>query len=264
MSSVFFDESLQHIFERDGIVSLPMLDEAEVDFFLSSSTGEYDIAKDVFHSTMFVHDVEYRKKTDQRIRSVMAPKVNKLLVDYRLLLGNFIIKQSSPDSGVGIHQDWNFTSPDFTSLNIWIPLVDIDDSTGVFYALKGSHKTFQNIRYTPYANNGYKKIEEYIMNHATPYRIKAGEAIIYNGAIVHFSQPNVSGSIRVAIGMALIPQEAPSLHYYKREINQRALEIYETDEAFYTRFDFFDEPRGVRKIDELLDYKELPSLRDLY
>lgn len=263
MRKIFLNDSLEKEFQEDGVVQIPMLTSEELNYFATQYSDSYDLAKDVFHSTMFIKDPQYRKKTDEMIRGVMCEKLNKLIIDYRLLFCNFIVKQSSSESSVGIHQDWNFTSPDHTSLNIWIPLVDIDELTGTFYALKGSHKTFQNIRYTPYADNAYKDIEQYILERSTAYHPKAGEAIVYNGALVHYSRPNISGRLRVVIGMALIPKEAPNLHYYKRNTENSILEVYEANEAFYNSFDFYEEPKGVKKVAEISDYKSLPSGKDL-
>jgi ectoine hydroxylase-related dioxygenase (phytanoyl-CoA dioxygenase family) len=262
MTKIFFDESLDTQFKDDGVVTLPILCGEDIELLASTYAREHDIKRDIFHSTMFIDDPQYRSEIDKRIRAVMTPKINSLLIDYRLLFGNYIVKQSSTESAVGIHQDWNFTTPEFTSLNIWIPLVDIDEHTGTFYAFKGSHKIFHNIRYTPYADHAYAEIEDIILSRSTPFHLKAGEAVIYNGAIVHYSKPNVSSQPRIAIGMALIPNAAPNLHYYKRSL-ENILEVFEVDESFYNSFNFFDEPKGVRKISEIKEYQGLPSRQDL-
>ena len=262
MGRIFFDESLDTQFKDDGVVTILMLSIEEVEYLASAYAKEHDTKKGVFHSTMFIDDAQYRREVDKRIRAVLTKKINSVIIDYRLLFGNYIVKQSSTESAVGIHQDWNFTTPEFTSLNIWIPLVDIDEHTGTFYALKGSHKTFHNIRYTPYADHAYIQIEDIILTRSTPFHLKAGEAIIYNGAIVHYSKPNVSPQPRIAVGMALIPNAAPNLHYYKRSA-ENILEVFEVDESFYNSFNFFDEPKGVRKIGEVTEYQGLPSRQDL-
>jgi ectoine hydroxylase-related dioxygenase (phytanoyl-CoA dioxygenase family) len=186
-----------------------------------------------------------------------------VLSNYRLLFSNFIVKEPFADTKVNIHQDWNFTSPDHVSINIWIPLTDITASTGLFYALKGSHRSFQNIRYTPMAPDTYTDIENYIKEKSTAFQVKAGYALIYHGALVHYSGSNISGSVRMAVGGALIPAAAPNLHYYKRWGKGQAIEIYEVDNNFYHGFDFYQEPKGVNKIGELASSPALPSLNDL-
>ena len=264
MEEIFFDDLFEQNFDRDGILNIPLLDADEVASLISVYQNEFSQdGSTKFHSTMFINDPVFRKKTDDAIRKIVSKKIEKVLRNYRLLFANFIVKESSSETGVGIHQDWNFTTPEYTSLNIWIPLVDIDRSTGFFYALKGSHKTFQNIRYTPYPDNAYTDIRDYVLKRSSLFSPGAGEALVYNGALIHFSEPNLSGRLRIAIGMALIPRDAPCRHYYKRNPTDSVLEIYETNEVFYNQFDFFEEPRGVKKIGLVYDFKELPSKEEL-
>lgn len=262
--SVFSNVSLEKSFEQDGIVSMPFLDEAELKaLYAIYENNPLEAEGRNFHSTMFSSDPAYRKKIDVDIRAIILPKIKQVLNNYRLLFANFIVKNSSDETKVNIHQDWNFTSPDHVSVNIWIPLIDITVSTGLFYALKGSQRIFQNIRYTPMAPSTYADIENYIKDKSTPFQIKAGYALIYHGALVHFSEPNISGRTRIAVGAALIPADAPNLHYYKRGDKSEAIEIYQVDDNFYQGFDFYHEPEGVNKIGELASSPAPPSLNDL-
>jgi len=263
-SPVFKNAALQTAFDTDGIVHIPFLSEVEIETLISiyEETSQ-NVGDRKFHSTMFIDDPDYRKRTDVALRTVIYPKAEPILNKYRLLFANFIVKEPSIKTNVDIHQDWNVTLPEYTSVNIWIPLTDIDEQTGIFYALKGSHRSFRNIRYTPYPSNQYKPIEKFILQNSSSYRVKAGDAIIYHGALVHFSDANISMNKRLAIGSVFIPEDVPSIHYYRRSHNDRTLELYETDEAFYNRFNFMEEPTGVKKISEINDYYELPSEQEL-
>lgn len=260
-SPVFFSEVLQKQFDADGIVSVPLLSNSEIlallSFYETTSAG---ISDRKFHSTMFISDATYRKKIDDGIRAIVLQKINRVVNYYRILFANFIVKEPSADTRVGIHQDWNMTSPEITSINVWIPLVDITEQTGLFYALKGSHHTFRNIRYTPYEDNAYAELEKHILDNSTSFEVKAGEALIYHGGLVHFSEPNRSNALRIAVGCAMIPEGAPNLHYYKRDKDKKQLEVYKVSEEFYHRFNFFDEPKGVLKVDEIEAYETLPAL----
>ena len=198
-----------------------------------------------------------------RLREIVTSSIDNLFEQYRLLFANFIVKESGDDTFVGIHQDWNFTSPDIRSINIWIPLVDINGETGLFRALKGSHHTFKNLRYTPYEDDRYRHIEHYILQHSSAYSVRAGEALIYDGALIHFSDANVSSVARIAIGMSFIPSQAPNLHYYKRHNDKRDVEIYEVDEKFYQSFDFLGEPKNAKKIYQVKEYPSVPTLKEL-
>ncbi len=263
-STIFFSSSLESQFENDGIVRVPLLNNAEVESLLHVYEDISDgISDKKFHSTMFIGNPDYRKRTNDEIRKVILGKVNSVVSGYKMLFANFIVKESSAETKVGIHQDWNFTSPDFVSINIWIPLIDIDEKTGLFHALLNSHKTFQNIRYTPYDDNAYSKLRNFIYENSTSFLVKAGEAVIYHGGLVHFSDPNLSGRSRVAVGAAMIPNRAPNLHYFKRNGQKDKLEVYEVNETFYNSFNFFEEPKGVKKIKEIISGTGMPSITEL-
>ncbi len=260
----FVDPENQTAFDRDGFVIIPLLTQEEVEelSLIYEATGKNTENRN-FHSTMFINDSEYRKNTDAAIRSVIYPKVTSLLKNFRLLFSNFIVKENSVDTRVDIHQDWNFTTPDFLSINIWIPLTDIDTQTGLFHILKGSHHSFRNIRYTPHPNNAYATLENFIRTNSTACALKAGYAIVYHGAAVHFSDANISAKKRLAIGAVFIQEGAPAVHYYKRDSNNNVLELYATNESFYNHFNFETEPTGVSKIGEISSYNDLPSEEDL-
>lgn len=261
---IFHSEILNDLFESDGIVQVPFLSMEEVNslisFYLRTSNS---ISERKFHSTMFINSAGYRKQIDTGIRELILERINAQVDNYRVLFCNFIVKEPSIETNVGIHQDWNFTSPEFTSINVWIPMVDITVHTGLFYALKGSHKSFKNIRYTPLENNAYANLEEFIRKNSASFEVKAGNALFYHGSLVHYSDPNTSTGLRIAVGAALIPQMAPNLHYYKRDAKSKMLEVYEVDDCFYHSFNFFEEPRGVKKIAELDDYESYPDLNSL-
>ena len=261
---IFLSADQQEVFDRDGILKIPFLDQGQIaaieDLYYSLTA---DREGRNFHSTMFIKDTGYRKEVDLRLREIVTSSIDNLFEQYRLLFANFIVKESGDDTFVGIHQDWNFTSPDIRSINIWIPLVDINGETGLFRALKGSHHTFKNLRYTPYEDDRYRHVEHYILQHSSAYSVRAGEALIYDGALIHFSDANVSPIARIAIGMSFIPSQAPNLHYYKRHSDKRDVEIYEVDEKFYQTFDFLGEPKNVKKIYQVKEYPSVPILKEL-
>lgn len=261
---VFNNPLLESEFAEMGIVKVPLLNADEVSVLTQAyydTKGNFEGRN--FHSTMFADNADYRKKISEEISKVILPKVTSLLNAYKLLFANYIVKEVSPDTKVGIHQDWNFTSPEHISVNIWIPLTNINETNGMFYGLKGSHKTFKNIRYTPYADGMYNNLEAYIKQHSSAYTLMAGEALIYHGALVHYSDPNLSNQVRMAVGAALIPENSPNLHYYRPRPDDNILEIYKTSEQFYHGFNFFEAPKGVEKVGELREYALLPSPAEL-
>jgi len=257
---VFRDDKLNVIFEREGIVQIPLLNTDDLESLralyesIPASHGDRS-----FHSTMFINDPAYRKLIDAALREFILPKIFGYLEGFEMLFANFIIKEPSANTAVAIHQDWNFCAPEHLSFNIWIPLVDINEQTGRFYALKGSHKIFNNIRYTPYENDRYDGVKEYVLSHSSAFTPLAGEALIYHGAVIHYSDSNISNNRRLAIGCVMVEKNVPLLHYYRPFPGDKRLEIYAVDPIFYNSFDIFNAPEGVDKVGEIDRYPGLPS-----
>lgn len=263
-TSAFLDTSHNEIFDKEGILVLPLLSDNEVKLLLTAyQTLSHNLTGRSFHSTMFVDNADKRRKIDAVIRRIICPHIFKILNRHRLLFANFIVKENSVDTQVHIHQDWSFTLPDYNSVNVWIPLTDINQQTGTFYALKGSHTLFNNIRYTPPNDNEYADIQEIIHKYSTPYHINAGEAIFYHGSLVHFSDANTSPNQRFAVGSVFIPENAKAVHYYRPQASNNLLEVYATDEEFYCHFNFFQAPQNTVKLTEIYSYNQLPSEADL-
>lgn len=264
LSISFQNKSNEQLFLADGVITIPFISMLEVERLsnLYHQTPKTTL-DNKFHSTMFFDSAEYRKKTSSAILAIIGDKIDNLLLDYKILFANFIVKEPNGETSVGIHQDWSFTSSAYSSLNIWIPLCDITEQTGLFYGLKQSQKVFKNIRYTPYENGRYSALESIIKANSTAYSINAGNALIYDGALVHYSDSNRSNQLRIAIGVVIIPKSAPNFHYYKKSINEKCIEIYAVNESFYTTFDIFNKPENARKIGEISDYPDLPSALEM-
>ena len=250
MPKVFKEYEHEKKFKEDGFFSFPLLN----DFTLAQLRVKYQklipsFFNLGFHSTMHHSEPEYRKMVDMAIKEIIEPLIEGLLHDYRVLFSNFIVKEPSADSQVGIHQDWNYLDEDrFSSVNIWCPLVDITSQNGGFFVLPGSHLLKSPPRFTPYQMPGYMTFAEQIKENAHSLDLKAGHAIVYQSGIIHFSEPNLSKEVRPAIGFVSIPKSAEPWHYF---YNGDKLEIYALDENFYYDIEIGRPPQNANKIQEI-------------
>jgi cyclopropane fatty-acyl-phospholipid synthase-like methyltransferase len=190
-----------------------------------------------FTTTMAIPDAVHRAEADNLIKQYIAPYAKGLLPEYRILFANFLHKPSGePDSKVGIHRDWTYVDEtECQSYNLWIPLVDINEETGLFYALPGSHLIDHGLRATPFLNE-LDRFSAQIQKLAIPLKLKAGQGLLYHSGLIHFTDPNLSKIGRTAVGMVLIPTEAQALHF-ERTDKPAVFNKYETDESFYYEFD---------------------------
>ena len=266
MQTAFKSSELQQQYERNGFVKVPFLDTLALQR-LQQLYEERPLHLEGlnFHSTMFAPDPTYRKLIDEEIKKATLPHIGRYLNDYAPLFANYIVKYPGKGSEVGIHQDWSMTDESrHLALNIWCPLINVNHQAdnGVLYLFAGTHKVYAQIRYTPFPNwDQYENIRDLVLEHSTPVTFKAGEAIIYNGATIHYSTPNNSDKKRLAIGMSLLPGGAPAYHYFLKEQNGTSrMMTYGVNSQFFHDFVPGNQPKNVKCLEET-DYQTAPFQR---
>jgi hypothetical protein len=76
-----------------------------------------------------------------------------------------------------------------------------------------------------------------VLKDSMPTNAKAGEAVILNQSLIHYSTPNLVDDIRIAITSGIKTKNAPMIFHYKNEKKQ--IERYEMPEDFLLDFDDF-------------------------
>jgi len=133
---------------------------------------------------------------------------------------------------VGIHQDWNYVDEQQArSFNVWISLVPSRPNNGGLFVLPGSQQLRQPVRYTPFDGQLYEKYQKKIKRRSIGLNLKAGQAVIYDSALIHFSNENKSKEVRYACGCVCIPENTNAIHYFKEG---DSLLCYKTDSQFYS------------------------------
>ncbi len=88
-----------------------------------------------------------------------------------------------------------------------------------------------------------------LMNRMEVVEVKAGEALLFNQRLVHFSPPNTSEEIRYSIISSLIPSEADALLYYKEQDD--SISVFKMKDDFFNNYNNFLEekdlePKGIK------------------
>ena len=264
MRKVFKDEKLNSEFVEKGYVRIPFISAAEVadlkqKFFdtLPESGGQITTTETgVENSRLVTYDFtfidknpEYKKRVFDIITDYFRPHMERLLADYRPIIANYIRKQT--DTGeVPLHENWAFADERkcFT-VSIWCPLVDSTVENGTLQIVPGSHKRFGEIRgpMIPWELDHIK--QEIIDNHLIPLETKAGECVILDDSIVHYSAINKTGDLRLAIQLICIPAEMPSIHYHMNpSSSMEKVEVLEVDVDFYMQFNPWKNPGDVKRL----------------
>ncbi|HYO76148.1 MAG TPA: phytanoyl-CoA dioxygenase family protein [Thermoanaerobaculia bacterium] len=245
------DHELRELLNRDGYTVVEnLLSPAEVAHLLN-----------VFHSldcpshhgawsaSIFSADLEYRATVNRAIKDVLAPRAAPLMPDHRMFFCNFLVKEpEKTGSGVvQIHQDPTFVDETrYETIGLWVPLVDTDETNGIA-VLPGSHRWNDGPRsfggWSPYLN-----VSEKLLEYARPVPIRAGGALVFSQKLFHGSRANRSRKTRMTAAALLAPNDAPLRCYHANPALPQKLEVFEVDEAFYTRYPYATRPEGVPRI----------------
>ena len=227
----FNDTRLLEDFKENGYTTISILSNDELNeltLFFKSMNNEKHIG---FYASLFDSDYESKKKIDLKIRSILEPKLSSVIKNYSAIVGSFVLKFSGQDGLVHPHQDWTFVDENkYQSLNIWVPLQDVNSMNGALYLLKNSHQL-------PFAYRGTNIVSAIVgaphvsLKDMTPINLKKGEALIYDHKMIHASPPNLSTADRLAVAMVMIPQEAALIHIAK--LNNHYLKFNIDREFFY-------------------------------
>ena len=248
MNKIFKDPQLQAQFEQDGVVTFQLLSEEEVNALKEFYLGLTHAADEGFHASMFNPSDEYKQAVDQKIKEVVGNKMEDILIDYRPLYANFMVKEPGENSKMKIHQDWTYVDENqYTSVAIWLPLMDLDHHNGCLYFLKGNHK-FENRFRGPGIPCPYDNLHEAIeTSYSTKTPLKAGEVACWHHSVIHWSPPNISEETRIAPTMILVPKEAPVYHYFADYSGpSNKVERFEVDTDFYMNYQIGKRPEGAK------------------
>lgn len=268
---VFRDTNLQNEFAKKGYVAIPFLDESDITYLkdkffetINESGGpkigpnvDFQKQSEINYDFTFIdNNVEYKQKVFDIITERFTKKANEYLLDYKPIIANYIRKKQ--DGGeVPMHQNWAFVDEEkYTSVSVWVPLVDSNEENGTLQMVDGSHKRFGQYRgpMVPWELRNLK--EEIVSKHLTPMNVKAGQAVILDDSIVHYSNINKTPGLRLAIQLIMIPAEASSIHYhYDKETDPKNIHVLETNVDFYTHFHPWLKPKGLKEL-KTIPYKE--------
>ncbi|HLP52783.1 MAG TPA: phytanoyl-CoA dioxygenase family protein [Chitinophagales bacterium] len=273
MRRVLQDDILEKQFQKDGYVQIPFITAEEVEglkkkFFdlLPKSGGNItvdDLGGDsnaiTYDFTFIDKNIEYKQAVYDVVTEYFKPHVAKWLADFRPIIANYIRKQSETGE-VPLHENWAFVDErKYTSVSIWCPLVDSFEENGTLQVVPGSHKRYGEVRgpMIPWELENIK--HEIIKDYLVPMNLKAGNAVVLDDSIVHYSAINKTNQLRLAIQLILVPAEVPSIHYHMNPAKSKDnVEILEVDTEFYMQFNPWKQPEGAKCVGSFkFDFKPM-------
>ncbi len=218
MRAIFNDPARQQEFARDGFTVVRLLSEDEARSLYAQieamelGKGFEHNSHNPYHATYFDDDLDYRRRALAFVRDAIEARAEQVLNDYRLVTAGFVVKRPG-DGAVSLHRDWTLTrSPEEVTLNFWCPLVDTDETNGTLRLVVGSHGLVPNIE-TAHVPSYFEGYGEAIKPLATPIRVRAGEALIFDSGALHWSDVNRSEGPRPALLATWVPRESQVVFY---------------------------------------------------
>jgi phytanoyl-CoA dioxygenase PhyH len=245
MRKIFSDASLQRHFIGTGYARMAMLSSEEVTHILSrlphlcpddhfEATGR-NAPRSQYHCSFLDTNIEYKRQTHNLIKGVFASHVERELNRYEILNCNFYVKPPGTGEFV-IHQNWPAIADlNDTTVTIWCPLVDVVQANGALQFVVGSHKILPHVE-GPDCPGFFRDFREaLIQKYLKAIPMSAGEALIFDDGLIHWSANNDSDIARVAIQILCVPSGVqPVYFFYDRRMPDRFELIAVNSEFFIT------------------------------
>ena len=255
----------QLIMDGYTVINLLSMEEVgQLQEFYNKSGGLSEVGSE-FYTSIWSNNIDYRRETDIFIESVLFPAVSKHMRNIQPVFSNYMIKADGETSSLLPHQDWSFVEePEFSSVTVWCPLVDVDKVNGNLQVIPRSHLLNNYIR-ARFAEAPFRKLDKLALESMlVDIPMKAGEAIILNSRTIHASPNNQSGQNRVAASIVVTSEEAPLYHWeYCRDKEAAVIKKYAVTRDFFWEHSCFDTLEKLRYVEKTRYYDEHFSPQEL-
>lgn len=241
MKTLLKDPGLQAELDAKGYVQMPFLSQEELEelraFYAELHPGGEPPEKiEGIHMTTWCSDFGYKMKVAGFLDTLYQRACDENFEQYRRLNNVFIVKESGKGTTFKVHQDWNVVDENENfAINVWVPLHDVDSSSGALWVLEGSHKINRHVRGSAYLFPDYSAFYPELEKAAKSVSLKAGHAIVFYLNIIHGSPPNLAEEPRKATCFSIIPKDAPLTIYFQKKAGD-PLEIHSPPDDFMYRY----------------------------
>jgi ectoine hydroxylase-related dioxygenase (phytanoyl-CoA dioxygenase family) len=178
----------------------------------------------------------------------MTERVGVLLAGQRPFMAAFISKGRG-GGNVGLHPDWTYVDERAHRARVfWCALQDTDESNGAMVVVPGSHRTMRGLRGSGEFPSAVSEVEDALWaSEVVTVPLRAGEALVWDAALLHGSWPNTTAEPRAAAAIAVVPATAPLVHF---QVEPGAeLAGYAVDEHWFVGEEYASRPAGYPTVE---------------
>ena len=253
---VLQDPALQQELDREGAVQFPFLSPEALEeltaFYHKMHPTVPEGPIKGFYVSSHSSDVNYKIAIQNEIQKIITPFIAKYMHETKLINSAILIKSAAPISELGLHQDWTVVDETkYAGYGLWIPLVDATEQNGTISFIYRSHRIGPTYRHVALPSI-YSNINTSIAKYLKPMPVKAGHAILFNQAVLHYSAHNLSPIARPAIINIVTSTQAQHIMYAQSQTPD-LLDIYSVKDDYMQHYQSFFEdslkvPADAQKI----------------
>lgn len=243
-------EADRQLFE-EGYTIITFLNKTEIIDLSTFFYSKHNTLPSGLYATAHLQDIAFRNEMNDKINTTFHRANEANFNQARALGGTFMLKSPGKEGLLNPHQDWSIVDEDeWRSFNVWVPLVDVNESNGTIEIIEKSHlshKTYRGIN-IPQDEKGLNIAKWDSMKVMC---MKAGDALIYDHRLWHASKENLSSNNRLVVVYGIIPQQAEMRYYFQE--NNKIIE-YACTPDFFLNGNPAEGPKNLSKIREITAY----------
>jgi hypothetical protein len=183
------------------------------------------------------------------ITRAFRPVLDRYFRNYDCIVGLMFVKRPSPVAAGQIHLHCDPTLlPDEnrqTHLNVWAPLVDVDEANGALWVVPRAHKVFAPVHAFSVPSQ-LARITDTVMEHGRCVPMNAGELLVFDNRMPHFSRENRTDADRPAAVLSMVPSESEFISLFGTAQGEFPIEVYRQPRNWYEDTDWVNDRNRPR------------------
>lgn len=202
----FKDHQLDDALRVDGYVVMDLLEPPEVEKLIegwATIRRSYTPAWDPTGMSVTLRHPGIDHLAHDLVKPVVEPRVQEVCQGRTGFMSTYLVKRAKSGELPG-HLDWRLVDePDSLTYGCWIALHDMTPETGALGVVAGSHVLVDFDR-TP-IDPGHDRVGDITARagRSETLYVSAGQAIVFDHRLIHFSEANASDQDRLAVNFGL-------------------------------------------------------------
>jgi hypothetical protein len=234
--------------DASGFATVELLDRGEV-ATLREHLATLSVDRDDPYWASSVHAPRADScAVDRLLKDTMTDRIGARLADQRPFMAAFISKGCG-GGDVGLHPDWTYVDErEHRARVFWCALQDIDEANGAMVVVPGSHRTMRGLRGSGAFPSAVSEVEDALWaSEVVTVPLHAGEAVVWDSALLHGSWPNTTAEPRAAAAIGMVPATAPLVHFHLEAATPLA--GYAVDEHWFVGEEYATRPTGYPAVE---------------